>query len=273
MGAGLEKTKRRIASISSTKKITKAMEMIASVKLMKCKKEAEGLSYSYKAAQDIAIYLASYLSESHPIFLSHGGAPLHIVIASDLGLCGAYNSSLFKEADGVIKENDAILPIGGKADNRYSRAKGYLTLPPLELGSKRALLNRLNELKDDFLAGKYSSIDIVYTEYVNSLNFIPKTLPLLPLPKVEAPFEVKPLMNPDEKELFEFALPLYLELSLLYCLAQSGLSEQSSRRNAMETANDNADELLDKLNIEYNKARQTAITQEIIEVVSGSANQ
>ncbi len=273
MGAGLEKTKRRIASISSTKKITKAMEMIASVKLLKCKKETEGLSYSYKAAEDIVYYLASYLPESHPVFSSHGGVPLHIVIASDLGLCGAYNSSLFKEADSLIGQDDLILPIGGKADNRYSEAKGYKVLPPLDLSSKRCLLTRLNELKDGFLEGKYSSIDIVYTEYVNSLTFLPKVRPLLPLTKLPTPFEVKPLMNPNEQGLFEYGLPLYLELALSYSLAESSLSEQNSRRNAMETANDNADELLAKLHIQFNKARQTAITQEIIEVVSGSVNQ
>ena len=268
MAAGLEKTKRRINSISSTKKITKAMGMIASVKLLGAKRKATQAGYAFDLASSILSGLSFFLPKDSPYFKSNGGKRLLICLGSDLGLCGAYNSEAYKEALSIINDGDVICPVGKKMEGRLSKL-GHEALE-LDLSSQRSTEEAAKRLLDGFLSLTFSEVGVVATHYVNSLKFAPGYTRLLPLPYADPPFKVEPLRKDASGDLERRAALLYVISALNYLREDSSLSEQNSRRNAMDEANDNADELLQKLRIEYNKARQSAITQEIVEVVSGS---
>lgn len=270
MAGNLVKTKRRIASIAATKKITSAMGMIASVKLLREKKAIEFARFASADSRAFLDAVRAYsLDES---LLKEGeGKRAYIVFSSDLGLCGAYNQGMFRLLSSKYREGDLLIPIGAKAKARYGKG-GY---PLLEgelsmFDSPRSLLESAKRLLQMKREGRISSLRVIYTKYINSLRFDPSEEVLLPLPKLEAPFEVKPIIEPSEEQARDEALATWLSLRLLELKEECSLCEQSSRRNAMDAANTNADELLEKLNIEYNKARQAAITQEITEVVSGS---
>lgn len=270
MAGNLVKTKRRIASIAATKKITSAMGMIASVKLLREKKAIEFARFASAESRAFLDAVRAYsLDES--ILQEGEGKRAYIVFSSDLGLCGAYNQGMFRLLSSKYREGDLLIPIGAKAKARYGKG-GY---PLLEgelsmFDSPRSLLESAKRLLRMKREGRISSLRVIYTKYINSLRFDPSEEVLLPLPKLEAPFEVKPIIEPGEERARDEALATWLSLRLLELREECSLCEQSSRRNAMDAANTNADELLEKLNIEYNKARQAAITQEITEVVSGS---
>lgn len=270
MAGNLVKTKRRIASIAATKKITSAMGMIASVKLLREKKAIEFARFASAESRAFLDAVRAYsLDES---LLKEGeGKRAYIVFSSDLGLCGAYNQGMFRLLSSKYREGDLLIPIGAKAKARY--VKGGYSLLEGELSmfdSPRSLLESAKRLLQMKREGRISSLRVIYTKYINSLRFDPAEEVLLPLLQLEPPFEVKPIIEPSEQASRDEALATWLSLRLLELREECSLCEQSSRRNAMDAANTNADELLEKLNIEYNKARQAAITQEITEVVSGS---
>lgn len=285
MSLGLNKTKRRIASIESTQKITKAMEMVATVKLKR-----------FRAALDAGMEYADGLREAMgELFLhdnvtkTHYGkeneevkGSLYIVITSSLGLCAGYNNNVFKYVEEhVDKENDIIAPLGERGKAHFAHDPSYkrvdLDFPNVDKTLDPKQIDALClRIKKSFNDREIRKVVLVYTHYVNSISFVPEEETLLPVSITPTPREDEaycpPLFEPTAREQIHILMPYYLGARLNHRIAESQLSEQASRRNAMNNANDNADELLRKLTIEYNKARQTAITQEIVEVVSGSAN-
>ena len=285
MSLGLNKTKRRIASVRSTQKITKAMGMVATVKLKRFK-DAAAQTAAYNAGlRRIMAELFLHDEETKTHYAQENAeieGSLFIIITSSLGLCGAYNNNLYKFAETVVDPSkDFLLPVGEKGRAHYShdpRFKDRLVLdieidPSLDPKKIDANCKRI---KDAFNARKFRKIALIFTEYINSISFEPRVVTLLPVtlePQPRADEEYcPPLFEPSARKQIHDLMPYYLGSELFHKIAQADLCEQASRRNAMDAANDNADELLDKLTIEYNKARQTAITQEIVEVVSGSAN-
>lgn len=281
MAVGLNKTKRRIASIEATEKTTKAMGLIAMVKLKRFLTSFESQSLYSKEYLDVMSHLFAYDKEPRSPYSAineKAKGSLYIVITSDLGLCGAYNSSIFKAVNASLGENDVLAPIGRKGINHY-KAIGYenldLSYSEGDLTNSEYLSKIAKRLKKEFDEGKYREIKIIYTHYINSLRAEPAEFRLLPVSTIvsEWPDEksIKPEFDGDTKELIESLMPGYLTSQIYDRVIESSLSEQSTRRNAMDNANDNADELLEKLRIEYNKARQSAITQEITEVVGGAS--
>ena len=285
MALGLNKTKRRIASIRSTQKITKAMEMVATVKLKRFK-DAHFAQEEYLNSLRLAMgSLFAAEGQEESIYGKPNGqaeGDLVVFITSDLGLCAAYNSNLFRFLDEKIdKEKDVILPVGEKGLNHLRHEGGYSLLEkediPLRLSSTHKEVQESGEkLKKLFEEGRFRSIRILYTRYVNSLRFEPSESVLLPIgldyPKSPEEDYCPPLFEPSPKELIPLLMGQYLSGVLGGLLDESQLSEQASRRNAMDSANDNAEELLKQLSVEYNKARQASITQEITEVVAGAGN-
>ncbi len=286
MALGLNKTKRRIASVRSTQKITKAMGMVATVKLKRFKnahfasepyfaslEEAMGRCFAFLGEKEASPYLKA--SEN-------AKGDLLIFLTSDLGLCAAYNANLFRFLDKVIdKDNDAVIALGAKGLSHLLHEGGYKMEKAENFGlslnlSSREIEAAAKKLQNAFLEGRYKSVKVIYTHYVNSLSFVPKEYVLLPLSlsyqKKEDEEWCPPIFEPSAKEQCELLMGQHLS-GILYCLInESQLSEQASRRNAMDSANDNADELLKQLSVEYNKARQSSITQEITEVVAGANN-
>lgn len=283
MSLGLNKTKRRISSVRSTQKITKAMGMVATVKLKRFKDGFEQES-AYRLAVERTMAAAFNYDK---LTASHYGKEneevegiLYLVITSNLGLCAGYNNEIFRYAEQIIDpEKDTILPIGEKGKAHFARDPRYKHVlvdeENLDLSMEPRLINRnALHLKDAFNQRKYRKIVIIYTRYVNSLRFVPDQTTLLPcaLEYAPEPYETycPPLFEPTPREFIHSLMPQYLGAVLYDKLTESQLSEQASRRTAMDNANDNADEILNQLTIEYNKARQAAITQEITEVVGGA---
>ena len=284
MANGLNKTKRRIASIRSTKKITKAMGMVATVKLKRFQGVYSGEKDYVEGLESTMASLFAFDPKSRSHYAKeneNAEGSLVIFITSDLGLCASYNANLFAYLDTVIdKSKDTVLPLGQKGISHLSRIGGYRFAENdygLSLDSDaEAIVKACKGIREDFNAGKYRSIKIIYTHYVNSLRFDPSIYTLLPFSLTHEVKEEEeycpPLFEPSPREQIHLLMGYYLAAVLGGLLDESQLSEQASRRNAMDNANDNADELLDQLSVEYNKARQAAITQEITEVVAGSSN-
>lgn len=276
MAQGLNKTKRRIASVTNTKKITKAMELVATVKLKKFKNVMEKNFHYVHEMENVISHLFGMLNENEDIvYLNEGKGDkdLVVVINSNLGLCASYNVNMFNFVrNSLDKQNIVILPIGLKGET-YKK-EGYQTIDNfITLNEKlnyEDCLKLGRYLHSEFLLGKYRSIKLVYTKYINSIRFEPDMINIFPfnIEKKDTSLGYAPIFDPNVKTLIEELVPISVVSSIYQKLIESQVSEQASRRNAMENANDNADEIIEKLTLEFNKARQAAITQEITEVVA-----
>ena len=277
MAQSLHKTKRRIASINSTKKITKAMELVSTVKLKKFRRLMENNEqYSNEIAALIQALFAR-LNDEEIIYTKEQKAEkdLYVVLHSNFGLCAGYNNNLFNFVkENVNKESSVLFLVGTKSQHIY-REEGYKTNEDLlhvaDQVSTSEIMKLGRTLTNHFVNGHYRSIHLIYTHYVNSLKFVPCDLVLFPLVNDrQAPdFRYPPIFDTYVKTLIDELVPVYINAILFQKVVESIVSEQTARRTAMENATDNADELIDQLTIEYNKARQAAITQEINEIVSG----
>ena len=285
MSLGLNKTKRRIASIRSTQKITKAMGMVAAVKLRRFRDIVDRCEEYARGMHEVMgeLLLHDEQTKTHYSCENEGvQSTLYIVVTSSLGLCAGYNNNIFKFLESIVDpEHDIVAPLGEKGKTHFGHDVKYktvdVTLPPVDKTMSAKQITQLcSQIKAAFNEKRVKKVVLVYTHYVNSISFVPEQETLLPLsieptPRVDENY-CPPLFEPSARTQIHSLLPYYLGSRIYYRIAESQLCEQASRRNAMDNANDNADELLSKLTIEYNKARQTAITQEIVEVVSGSAN-
>lgn len=279
MPQGLIKTKRRIQSITSTKKITKAMNLVATVKLKRWKDNMENVSHYLKTMEEIISSCNSddiaFENIEFKKFPNAEGI-LYVVVTSSLGLCGGYNYNILKFINSKLTSKDEVILIGTKGYTKLhkedvSLCEDYISfLDKFDYQKVQSL--RMN-LLDIYKKGKYKEINLVCTSYKNSLTFIPtcKTIfPISTLSKSENSKEI--IFEPNEKEVLNLLIPKYIDTLLYSHLVESIVCEQASRRNAMDSATDNAEDLLEKLQLEFNKARQQMITQEITEVVSGSLN-
>lgn len=273
-------TKKRIHSIESTQKITKAMNLVSTVKL---KSHMKRLSDSVVFAEQIEKVTGRLFNsledfESPYIKKYETNKKLYIVITSSLGLCGSYNFNLFKLIDKTITENDEVIIFGNKGLSHYANSKLKLNkefsgFDPSDVNNLAHFLQRY--ILEIYPKEEYEEVNLIYTHYKNSISFIPTIKHLLPI-DIKAQDEennaIEPLIEPNKKEVINALIPFYLESTILSLLIESNVSEQASRRNAMDNATNNAQELVDELKLEYNKARQNSITSQIIEVVSASNN-
>ena len=279
MAMSLLQTKNRIRSVASTKKITKAMELVATSKLKKAKDLNIKITPYKEEVFEIISYCAKNIDDRDYKYFNENKTEkeLNIIVTSTLGLCGGYNVAIEKYVLNNISKNNDLIVLGAKGityftNNGYTLLKKYSELPSLDL--KEELSNTLTRIAlKEFDSGNYKKINMIYTKFINSLTFEPERVQLLPLSSiVEVPKMSKELvLEPSAYEVLNNLIPFYLTTSIKALLFESMLSEQASRRTAMENATDNASELQDKLLLEYNKSRQASITQEITEI-SGAAN-
>ena len=277
MAGNLNKTKHRIASINSTKKITKAMELVSTVKLKKFKNVMLKNELYSNELKSLTCTLFSRLDDEENKYtkLNDAEKDLLIVVSSNLGLCAGYNNDIYHYVEQNFDKNEVvIIPIGMKGDS-YVKKKGFALNEEFVLLNEKINYLDITRLGKTVLSyfenKKYRSIKLVYTKYVNSIKFVPNTLSLFPLEieNVNDSTLIEPLYDPDLKTLIDNLVPLYVNINLYQKIVESQVCEQASRRNAMENATDNADELISTLTLEYNKARQAQITQEISEVIAG----
>lgn len=276
-GVSMKDIKSRIKSMQSTRQITKAMEMVAASKLhsaqmraVACRPYFETL---YATMNDIADSVRDFES---PYLQSKEGKTLFIVIAGDRGLAGGYNSNVLKLAYAQMQtENTVVLPIGKKAVDFFRRrnvpivTEQYAEAADLSIGDCYSI-SRL--LCNGFLGGEFAAIHLAYTNFASLLSQTPGVLQMLPLrisKQKSAPVKFT-LYDSGAGSVFHKIVPEYLGGLLYGALCESLASEQASRRMAMDSATKNADEMIGNLSLQYNRARQGAITQEITEIVAGA---
>ena len=281
MSQGLYNTKRRIQSISSTKKITKAMELVATVKLKKWKDNMDNVVNYLNIMKEIISSCASEVSIFNDTLelkeFKGTTSKLYVVITSSLGLCGGYNYNMFKFLNDKINKDDKVIIVGTKGFAKYSHEEVELNSDFVGLLEKidyQKVSDLIKIIKKEYATGKYCKVSLISTVYKNSLNFIPTEFQLLPLENLDASDNImkETIFEPSKEEVLDLIIPKYINTFLYGRLIEASVCEQAARRNAMDSATDNAEELLEKLRIEYNKARQGAITQEITEVVAGASN-
>lgn len=279
MSLGIIATKRRIKSVNSTKKITKAMELVSTSKLKRCRDAFDRNSVYTSETLDLVQEVLANVKNVDNQYLAKKDikSKLYIVITSNLGLCGGYNANVYSLVrDNVDLENDYLITLGSKG-NSYFNKRGYNIVHSIneettgleQEASKQIALKSLEMFTNDSVG----EVHIIYTKFVNSLTFRAEDLKLLPVEveKKEVSGPTQELMiEPDANEVLNELLPFYFNSVIYGSLIESHVSEQASRRTAMENATDNAEEISGKLLIQYNKARQSAITQEITEVVAGA---
>ena len=269
--------KKRISSVSGALKVTSAMKLVSTVKLKKWKnKMLNNREYSeqLKETTDLVLSFAKKAKTPFNIINENTDKNLYIVVSSTLGLCGSYNNNIFKLADVQLKEKDDAIILGNKGLIHYENGSFTKILGFSEYNSieNTSLINSLTSfLTSEYLKGKYHEIHLIYSEYKNSLVFLPKDVVILPLKRVDTELDsFGPILEPDEKTLVEKLVPIYIKTIVYSKLLESEVCEQAARCNAMDNATNNAKDLLDDLRIEFNKARQGAITQEITEIVSAA---
>ncbi|MCI6358022.1 MAG: ATP synthase F1 subunit gamma [Erysipelotrichaceae bacterium] len=280
MAMSMQQTKARIKSVASTKKITKAMELVATAKLKTAKSINAKVAPYRDEVFEIVSYCVENVDKSTNKYLNentNSDKKLFIIVTSTLGLCGGYNINMEKFAASQInKEKDEIVLIGTKATS-YFNNNGYtinriIDLPSLDI-KETSSKDLMNYIIHQYDLGKYQSVQFLTTRFINSMTFNPESIQLLPLKNLKNTQKLKKelLFEPSPEEVLNNLIPFYLVTALKTLILESMLCEQASRRTAMETATDNAEEIQEKLLLEFNKSRQASITQEITEI-SGAAN-
>ena len=278
MAGSMQSIKRRMKSVDSTKKITRAMQLVATSKLRKMRNLLEEQKPFYtELSKVVSDILVNCDVSEHP-YLKENNNPNSavILITSSLGLCGGYNSYAIKCAKEHIKENDVVYCLGSKGASHYRHGNmNYIELTSdLAYDEVRLLVKELLSL---YSQDKIGTIKIVYTEFVNNLTFTPHCIQLLPVSKetqeaIKGEYQVYSHLDfePNASAVLDSLIPMYLQSIVYGYLVESVTSENASRRTSMENATDNATELTEQLRLKYNQARQTAITNEITEIVAGA---
>ena len=279
-GVSTKAIKTRIRSMESTKQITKAMEMVAASKL----RRAQAQVLSSRPYFEILFSTINDIVDSNNDFSSPYLVPrpvkkvAYVVIAGDRGLAGGYNSNILKMVMAEIQGKDAVvLPIGKKAVDFFKARKvpmltvNYAEAEAMTLGDCFSVAKNLCK---QYLTGDFDQIHVAYTNFVSVLSQTPGCLRLLPLLRQttgrEGTVRSDIIYEPNSEEVFDAIIPEYLGGVLYGALCESRASEQAARRTAMDSATQNAEEMIADLSLQFNRARQAAITQEITEIVAGS---
>jgi len=286
--ASLDDLKKRIASVKSTQKITKAMKMVAAAKLRRAQESAEkGRPYS-KKMNNIILNLSNGISdkENAPKLLSGTGndkVHLCVVMTSDRGLCGGFNSNIIKKAKSyfskILDEGKElkIITVGSKGNDQLKRVYGEKIVENISFKeSKNANYFDADKVGkmviEKFEAGEFDVCTIFYNQFKNVITQIPQAQQIVPLNNEEDEnvSDESYEFEPDEDEILSNLLPKNISTQIFKAMLENSASEQGSRMSAMDNATRNAGEMVDKLTIEYNRSRQAAITKELIEIISGA---
>ena len=286
----LKDLKNRIESVKSTRKITKAMQMVAAAKLRRAQEAAE-------ASRPYATRMTAVLSNiatgnrdnpEAPLLLRGTGEErrhLLVVCTAERGLCGGFNSSIVRRARADIErlrkegKDVRILPVGRKGREQLRRDYGDLFVEPITFeGVKKISYSEAERVAsrvlDAFAAGEYDVITLYYSEFESVLTQTPQALQVIPATigeveegaKSNATYEYEP----DENALLAELLPKNITVQIYRALLENAASEQGARMTAMDNATRNAGDMVDKLTLQYNRSRQAAITSELIEIISGA---
>lgn len=277
-GATARDVKNRIRSVESTMHITKAMQLVASSKLKKAKERMEHSRVFFTALYDTLSEIANVNSDFSSVFVREREVKkaCFVVVAGDRGLAGGYNSNVFRTVQETAGDMPyCVLPIGKKALEYYRKigvevvSEDYAVVSTLGL-SQCSRLGK--QLADGFRTHAFDAVYLVYTDFVSMLLQVPAQKKLLPLAVDERTEQKRAfiLYEPSGSGVFNQIIPEYLSGMAYGAICESYASELAARRTAMDSATKNASDMIDALSLQYNRARQGAITQEITEIVAGS---
>ncbi|MGI2067766.1 F0F1 ATP synthase subunit gamma [Shewanella sp. MF08487] len=283
--AGAKEIKTKIASVKNTQKITSAMEMVAASKMRRAQERmVASRPYAESIRKVIGHVAQGTLEYKHPYLEVREAKRVgYIVVATDRGLCGGLNANLFKKVvldmknwkdQGVEFE---FCPIGARSVQFFKSFGGQVSAHASGLGDAPKLadlIGTVSVMLEAYNEGKLDRLYIVFNKFVNTMTQTPVIEQLLPLPKSEEEAAKYPwdyIYEPDPKTLLDALLVRYIESQVYQGVVENVASEQAARMVAMKAATDNAGELINDLQLVYNKARQSAITQELSEIVSGAS--
>lgn len=277
MSQHITQIKNRKKAVSGVKKITNAMKLVSTIKLQKFRNQMAANKIYSDTLSDILSRVYSSLNEKDRKYFEVNNdvnKNLYIIVSSTLGLCGAYNYNIFEVAEANIKSEDDAIILGKKGisyfkNNEFTKIDGFQDYE--SINDEKIIQVLSNFVLSAYSKGAYKEIHLIYTSYKNSIVFTAKDSCLLPIsPKINEN-GYGPILEPNGKELLKEILPMYVRSYVYSKLLESEVCEHASRTNAMSAASDNANEILNKLQLEFNKARQAAITEQITEIV-GAAN-
>ncbi|MEX1024941.1 MAG: ATP synthase F1 subunit gamma [Planctomycetota bacterium] len=294
--AGIRELRARIKSVGNIKQITRAMEMVATTKLRRFQHRAVASRPYAEEITQLVAHLAKVLGdrvEERPLFQRGAGSKTAVLlVTSDRGLCGAYNSNLLRVLEGWRRDrgeaaDDVDYFVYGKKGYSYLRARErtverYFVEPPLELIDYRGAASTSKALVTAFLSGEYDSVRVLYTAFESMAKFVPRWIDFLPI-EAEALAEKSAvdaetakresadmILEPDAETIFDSLVPRYLETRIYNALMEAITSEYASRRMSMKNATDAAGEMQQELKTIYNRKRQEGITTELLDIVGGA---
>ena len=276
----LKALRKRIGTVRSTQQITKAMKMVAAAKLRRAQEAAErARPYVGKLTEMFGAVAAEVEPEAHPLLARRPERRIDLlVLTSDRGLCGGYNANLLRFADGFVRERGGVetaLAVVGRKGLEYYRRRsrrvvvhrlGILTAPAAAIAGELAA-----ELMRRFTAEETDAVYLVYTRFRSAISLVPTAVPLLPVapPTGDAP-RADYIFEPERPALLARLLPRYVEALITQAILEAVASEHGARMTAMDSATNNAADMIDRLTLSMNRARQATITKELREIVSGA---
>lgn len=285
-GAGVRDFKRRIRSVKNTQQITKAMEMVAAAKLRRAQESAEASRPYTEVLQGTLARLAAVSYDvRHPLLDKREDVRKvgYIVVTADRGLCGAYNTNIIRAAEQSIEEDDRNLETGiiavGRKTRDFYRKRGNIDAEFINLGDNVSYADArevAQYVMNAYENGELDEVYLVYARFVNALRQIPTVTQLLPLetPEEDTSSEstrvIDYLYEPSAEEILLTLLPKYVGSQIYHAMLEGKASEHGARMTAMGNATENAGEIIDSLELAMNKARQAAITDEILDIVGGA---
>ena len=283
----LKDIKKRIGSVKNTQQITKAMKMVSAAKLRRAQDAVVAARpYADKMMDVLSSLALREDAESHPLLVNRGkGKALVVLVTGDRGLCGGFNTNISKTAERFILENEngyeeyELLIVGRKGNDYLKRRPGMHVLKVHEhlIGSGQvtyptgALLGQ--EIIDLYKGGDYDAVFLVYNAFqsaMTQIQTVSQLLPIVPKEIDEADHVAEYIYEPQAKAVLEQILPKHIEVQMFRSLLESTASEHGARMTAMDSASKNASEMISKLTLQYNRARQAAITKELMEIISGA---
>lgn len=291
--ANMREIKTRIRSITDTRQITRAMKLISAAKLKKARQQLDQTAPFFDKVKSTMADILAHSGDIDNLFfdirnLKEGHKKAFLVISGDGGLSGGYNSNINKLAEKeILKSPDSMVFVAGHMGRGYFIRKGFNVNQDFDFSVQNPTVYRAREIADIlielFKKGDIDEVYVVYTQMVSTIKLVPRIMKLLPLElpalkmELKVPEDVPDNIDealsyePSPSAVFNVLVPKYVKGIVYGALVEAFTSEQSAKMTAMDSATSNADEMLQKLNLFYNRARQASITQEISEIVGGAA--
>jgi F-type H+-transporting ATPase subunit gamma len=283
--AGIREIKRRIRAVKSIQQITRAMQMVAAARLRKAQERVVAARpYANKMDYVMGHLSAASRQIDHPLLQEHDEVKkiAVVAIASNRGLCGSYNTNLFRIVAEFVRSKQptpcSLYLYGNRAVAHFKRRNYDIAAAP-ELYDKQVpwaeVRSISRSLQSEFVGGEYDEVYLIYTRFISTISYKAQVVRLLPITGTHAEGEDSPretdyIFEPDAAELLGSLFPRYVDTQLYHALLESLASEQGARMTSMQSATDKAGDMIRELTLSYNKARQTTITKELLEIVSGA---